>query len=114
MSDRFLRGDVWFAQHSPTRGREQRGDRPCLIVSVDGFNHGPATLIVACPMTTRRRGYRWHVEVRPPEANLSRVGFVMCEQVRTMAKDRFRRRVGAISRGTLSDVERRLHMLMAL
>jgi mRNA interferase MazF len=106
------RGDIWFAQHSPTRGREQRGDCPCLVVSHDLFNAGPADLVVACPMTTTERGVRWHVEITPPEANLDQRGFVMSEAVRSMAKGRFRRRVGAIEAGTMDRVEERLRILL--
>ena len=114
------RGDIWFAQHSPTRGREQpssphhRGDRPCLVVSHDLFNAGPAGLVVACPMTTTERGVRWHVEVAPPEANLDQRGFVMSEAVRSMAKERFRRRVGTVEGITLERVEERLRILLDL
>ncbi len=114
MKNRFLRGDVWYAQHSPTPGHEQRGERPCLIISTDGFNAGPAGLVVACAMTTRARRYRWHVEVTPPEANLDRRGFVMCEQVRTLSKGRFRRRMGRVETATLAEVEHRLRILMRL
>jgi mRNA-degrading endonuclease toxin of MazEF toxin-antitoxin module len=108
------RGDIWFAQHSPTRGREQRGDRPCLVVSHDLFNAGPAGWVVACPMTTTEREVRWHVDVSPPEANLDQRGFVMSEAVRSMAKRRSRRRVGAVEASTLERVEQRLRVLLEL
>ena len=109
------RGDIWFAQHSPTQGREQRGARPCLVVSHDFFNAaGPAGLVVACPMTTTEREVRWHVDVSPPEANLDQRGFVMSEAVRSMAKGRFRRRVGAVEASTLERVEQRLRVLLEL
>jgi mRNA interferase MazF len=29
------RGDIWLIDLNPTRGREQSGTRPCLVVSVD-------------------------------------------------------------------------------
>ena len=40
------RGDVWLIDLNPTRGREQAGRRPALIVSVDEFNSGYAGLVV--------------------------------------------------------------------
>ncbi len=110
----FRRGEVWYARHGSTVGHEQRGDRPCLIVSADLFNAGPSSLVVACPMTTRRRGWRWHVEVEPGGAGLTPGGFIMSEQVRAMSKERFRRRAGRVDADVLAEVERRLRVLMVL
>ncbi|NLJ36638.1 MAG: type II toxin-antitoxin system PemK/MazF family toxin, partial [candidate division WS1 bacterium] len=36
------RGDIWMLDLDPTRGHEQAGKRPGLIVSADPLNHGPA------------------------------------------------------------------------
>ncbi len=36
------RGEVWLADLNPTRGHEQAGRRPVLVVSEDLFNRGPA------------------------------------------------------------------------
>jgi hypothetical protein len=36
------RGEIWRVNLNPSRGHEQAGIRPALIVSVDMFNHGPA------------------------------------------------------------------------
>ena len=52
------RGEVWQVQFSPTRGREQEGSRPAMIVSVDKFNHGPAELVIVilhAPIVRLRR-----------------------------------------------------------
>ena len=35
----------------PTRGREQDGTRPALVLLVDKFNHGPADLVIVVPIT---------------------------------------------------------------
>lgn len=110
----FERGEVWFAQHSPTEGHEQRGDRPTLIVSETAFNQGPSGLVVACPMTTRRRELRWRVPVMPPAGGLDREGYVICEGVRSMAKARFRRYLGTVSDDVMRQVEERLRFLMRL
>ena len=61
-------GEVWLADSDPTLGREQRGVRPCIVLSVDIFNHGPADLVVVVPLTSRRQGIAFHVEVTPSMA----------------------------------------------
>jgi len=35
---RILRGDIVWAESNPTKGREQSGHRPVLILSCDIFN----------------------------------------------------------------------------
>jgi mRNA interferase MazF len=48
------RGEVWLADLSPSKGTEQSGVRPVLIVQTDRANvHSPHTIIV--PFTTRIR-----------------------------------------------------------
>ncbi len=37
----ICRGEVYFANLNPVQGREQAGDRPVLVVSVDAINRLP-------------------------------------------------------------------------
>lgn len=64
------RGDVWLVTLDPTRGHEQAGRRPGLVLSVDLFNHGPAGLVVMLPISTVAKGIPFHFEVNPPEGGL--------------------------------------------
>jgi mRNA interferase MazF len=109
------RGEVWLADLEPTRGREQTGERPVLIVSTDPFNRGRSGLVVAVPFTTRRRGLPVHVEVRPPDGGLRDVSFAMCEQVRSLSAERLGPRpFGSVPMAVLRSVEDRLRLLMDL
>jgi mRNA interferase MazF len=108
------RGEIWFVDFDPTRGHEQAGRRPALVVSTDGFNASGADLVVVLPLTTKHKGIPWHVPIKPPEGGLKRASFVKCEDVRSIAKERFERRLGAISTKTLQEVKRRLLILLDL
>jgi mRNA interferase MazF len=109
------RGEVWLAEPRPTRGNEQTGQRPVLIVSADPFNQGRSHLVVAVPFTTRRRGLPSHVEVRPPDGGLRDISFAMCEQVRSLAVDRLGSQpFGTVSASVLGAVESRLRLLLQL
>ncbi len=108
------RGDVWLLNLDPTTGREQSGTRPALVVSADGFNSGLAGLVIVCPITIRHKNIRSHVEVEPPEAGLTLRSFVKCEDVRSVSKERLIRYLGSVAGVTLSEVEDKLRMLMAL
>lgn len=109
------RGEVWLADLNPTRGREQTGQRPVLIVSADPFNQSPAGLVIAVPFTTRERGIPTHIEVRPPDGGLRDVSYAMCEQLRTLAADRLASTpFGGVSSAVLRAVEDRLRLLLVL
>lgn len=108
------RGEAWFADLNPTRGREQAGRRPVLVISVDAFNSGAAGLVVILPLTSRARGNPLHVEVVPPEAGVRVRCFIKCEDVRSVAQERLLQRWGAVSPATLAAVEDRLRMLLGL
>ncbi|MGH7621824.1 MAG: type II toxin-antitoxin system PemK/MazF family toxin [Gemmatimonadaceae bacterium] len=93
------RGEVYLVELDPTRGREIRKTRPCLIVSPDELNHQLRTAIVA-PMTTAGHAYPF----RPACRFASKTGHVALDQLRTVDRDRLRRRLGVLSAATLTTV----------
>ena len=108
------RGEIWKVDLGRTRGHEQAGTRPSLVLSVDPFNAGPAGLVVVLPLTTRAKGIPFHVEVNPPEGGLSDRSFIKCEDVRSISKDRLVSPLGAVSPATLECVEERVRILLGM
>lgn len=108
------RGEVWLVDLHPSRGHEQSGVRPGLVVSVNPFNHGPAGLVVLLPLTSIGKGIPFHVEVGPPEGGLKARSFIKCEDIRSVARERLLQRWGKVSGGTLAAVEDRLRILLGL
>ncbi len=106
--------EVWLVDLSPTRGHEQTGRRPGLVVSVDPFNHGAAGLVVVLPITTKAKGIPFHVSIDPPEAGLKARSFIKCEDVRSVTKERLGRCLGVVSANTMEAVEDRLRTLLGL
>jgi mRNA interferase MazF len=109
-----LRGEIWTIDFDPTRGREQAGKRPALIVSDDLFNTGPAGLVIALPLTTKSKGVRSHVAAQSPEGGLRKPSFIKCEDVRSVAVERLGKRLGTVSPATMEAVALRLRILMDL
>jgi mRNA-degrading endonuclease toxin of MazEF toxin-antitoxin module len=65
---RPLRGQIWEFDLNPKRGREQRGIRPCLIVSTDALNRSSFGTVIVCPITTRERvSFRWRPSLEPDD-----------------------------------------------
>ena len=108
------RGDAWLTDLNPTRGHEQAGMRPAVVVSADPFNFGPAGLAAVLPLTTTWRRIPLHVTVEPPEGGVRQRSFIKCEDIRSVSKERLLRRWGAVSTGTLETVEDRLRVLLDL
>ena len=109
-----LRGEVWLVDLDPTRGREQAGKRPVLVVSANGFNKSPADLVVVLPITSKDKAIPWHVPLPPPEGGTKTKSFIMCEAVRSISHDRLVQRWGAVTAATLDEVEDRLRILFDL
>ena len=109
-----LRGEVWLVDLNPTRGHEQAGKRPGLIVSVDLFNQGPAGLVVVLPITTKAKGIPFHVEIDTPEGGVTQRSFIKCEDIRSIAKERLFKKVGCVSDEAIKAIEDRLRILLDL
>lgn len=108
------RGEIWLADLNPTRGHEQAGRRPVLVLSEDLFNRGPAGLVIAAPMTTRLRPIPSHVRVAPPEGGLKSPTAILCEAIRSISTDRLVAKWGAIHARTMAQVEDCLRILLRL
>lgn len=108
------RAEVWRVDFGTPRGHEQGGIRPALVLSVDPFNTSAADLVVVLPITTRRKGILWHVEVQPPEGGLRATSYIKCEDIRSVSKDRLLQRWGTVSDVTMAAVEDRTRTLLGL
>ncbi len=108
------RGEVWTVNLNPTKGHEQAGYRPGLVISVDTFNHGPAGLVVIIPITTKEKGIPFHVPIEPLEAGVSKKSFIKCEDIRSVSTERLSKRLGMVSPDILKGVEDRLKILLDL
>jgi mRNA interferase MazF len=97
VDDPVLRGEVYLVELEPTRGREIRKTRPCLVVSPDELNAHWRTLIVA-PMTTGGHPYPFRVSCRFAR----RRGHVVLDQLRSVDRERFQRRLGRLSAAVLA------------
>lgn len=93
------RGDVYLIDLSPTRGREIRKTRPCVVVSPDELNAHLQTYIVA-PLTTGGHRYPFRVPCRFG----GKAGHVILDQIRTVDRERLVRRRGKLTATTLQKV----------
>ena len=93
---RILRGEIRWAALDPTRGHEQAGSRPVLVLSHDVFNARSGT-VIAMAMTSQepRAGFPLTLESRAP--GLTKRSWVKISQVRTLSVERIGRRLARAS-----------------
>ena len=72
-------GDIVWLDFNPTRGHEQAGYRPALVVSATEFNRH-FDLVFVCPITSRKRDHAFEVEL----GEIQTRGVVLAHQVRTI------------------------------
>jgi mRNA interferase MazF len=92
----------------PTRGHEQAGTRPGLVVSADQFNQTPLGLAVAVPITSRAKEYPLYIRIDPPEGALEQPSFAKCEDLRSVSRKRLSRPLGRVRHAVLRQAEDRL------
>jgi len=100
---RILRGEIRWADLNPTRGREQAGMRPVLILSHDVFNERSGTVIaVALTSQPQRAGFPLTLELS--SKGLPKRTWVKISQIRTLAVERIGRRLGKANPEELAQV----------
>ncbi len=108
------RGEIWLVDLDPTKGREQAGQRPGLVVSHDVFNAGPAELVVVVPLTSTIRPIPSHIRLLPPEGGLERPSAALCEAVRSISRRRFVRKWGVVGADRMKLVDDALRVILSL
>ncbi len=84
---RILRGDVYWADLNPTKGKEQPGLRPVLVLSQDVFNEHSGTVIaVAITSQAPKAGFPLTLEL--VESKLPKQSWVKISQIRTLSTRR--------------------------
>ncbi len=107
---RILRGDIRWADLDPTRGREQAGKRPVLVLSRNLFNERSGTVIaVAITSQEPRANFPLTLELRSkglPKRSWAKLG-----QVRTLSSDR----IGPLlARAEPEEIQRALQGLLEI
>ena len=99
------RGDVFYVNLDPTKGSEQAGTRPVLVIQNDVGNDYAPTVIVA-PLTTKSFTKRYPTNVNIPKgtAGLKEDSTVLLSQIRTIDKGRLERKLGHLPAPLLREV----------
>lgn len=101
------RGEIWLVNLDPTLGSEIRKSRPCVIVSPPELEYLRTTIVA--PMTSK--GFA--APFRVPVTHGGTKGLIVLDQIRAVDKTRLVKRLGAVSRKTLTATLGTLQALFA-
>ncbi len=108
---RILRGDIVWADLDPTRGHEQSGQRPVLILSEDIFNERSGTVIaVALTSQPPRAGFPLKLELTG--IKLPKKSWVKISQVRTLSVLRLGKKIARVAPEELETIVEGLNELI--
>lgn len=112
------RGDVYWAELEPRSGSEQRGRRPVIILSHDGFNETPTwRSIIVVPCTTsgtqKRRGPT-SVLLPGGAGGLPDECIAICHQITTLDRSKLVQKLGSLPKSVLREVEQGVRAAIAL
>jgi mRNA-degrading endonuclease toxin of MazEF toxin-antitoxin module len=97
----------------PSRGSEQQGIRPALIIQNDVGNQYAATTVVAT-ITSTIKIYPVTVPLKKGEAGLKEASMVNLSQILTIDKSRLQRRLGALRADTVARVNTAIQISLDL
>jgi mRNA interferase MazF len=108
----ILRGEIRWADLGVSRGHEQSGLRPVLILSHDVFNERSGTaIVVAITSQPQKAGFPLTLELKT--GSLPRLSWAKISQIRTMSVDRLGALVGPVSKEELDQVTEGLNEIIA-
>jgi mRNA interferase MazF len=91
----ILRGEIRWAELDPTRGNEQQGTRPVLVISHDVFNERSGT-VVAMAITSQAQRASF-----PLTLPMGKIGgkdaWLKISQVRVLSTQRLGRKIGKVA-----------------
>ena len=104
------RGEIWWVALDPTLGSEIRKTRPCIVVSVRVLNERRRTVIVV-PLSSSPKA---SPPILIPITCDGRPAVAVSDQIRAVAKERLRSRLGVVAEEELAALEDGLRQIMQL
>lgn len=111
------RGDIYFINLDPTLGREQAGQRPVLVLSIDAINRLPlvVTVVVGTKGANVTHHFPTNARVSPADSGLSIETVFLGFQLRSLDASRFPAvPAGRLNARALAQVEQAVRYCLGL
>lgn len=94
-------GEVWYVNLSPSKGSEQAGFGPAVIISGNLLNQH-LNIVIVVPLTTKIKNYKGNPVLSPDKINgLKSESEMLIFHIRSVSKDRLVEKVGTVSQDVL-------------
>ncbi len=110
---RILRGEVRWAELNPTRGHEQAGRRPVLVLSHDIFNKRSGT-VIAMALTSQPQKASFPLTYSLEPKQLQKSSWVKISQIRTLSVERIGKKVGTVEPEQLAEIVDGLNQIIGI
>ncbi|MDD3656688.1 MAG: type II toxin-antitoxin system PemK/MazF family toxin [Atribacterota bacterium] len=107
------RGEIWLVNWNPSRGSEQAGIWPALIIQNNIGNKNAATAIVAA-ISSSVKLYPINVIIETNESGLKETSIVKTSQILTVSKLRLEKKLGKLSKEKMEQVDKALKFSLGL
>jgi mRNA interferase MazF len=108
----MLQGELWYANLSPTKGSEQAGLRPVVIISGNLLNEY-LNIVICCPLTTKIKNYKGDLVLEPSKTNgLKQTSEILTFHIRSISKERLTKKIGKISAGEVKELKKYLNEIL--
>ncbi|TXH55290.1 MAG: type II toxin-antitoxin system PemK/MazF family toxin [Bacteroidia bacterium] len=105
-------GEIWYTDLNPSQGSEQAGFRPVVIISGNLMN-AYLNVVICCPLTTKIKNYKGNVILNPDATNgLTESSEILTFHIRSLSKERLKRKVGQISHSELKQIKANLEDIL--
>jgi mRNA interferase MazF len=104
------RGDIWWVVLDPTLGSEVCKTRPCVVISVKVLNEKRRTVIVV-PLSSSPKA---SPPILIPISCDGHPAVAVSDQIRAVAKERLRNRLGAVTSEEMAALEDGLRQITQL
>lgn len=94
---RIIRGDIIWADLDPTRGHEQGGRRPVVVISSERLNTASGATVIAMALTTRPQRLPFPFVLELESRASGRRSWVKLSQIRVLSHKRLGNKIGRVS-----------------
>jgi mRNA interferase MazF len=109
------RGTLILVDLEPTLGHEQQGTRPCVVVSDAAVNSSQRfSLIAVVPVTGTPASGALYPSLAPGPSGLTKPSTALVDQLRSIDKQRIRKRYGQVSPQELEAIDSGLCLYLGL
>lgn len=112
MTKTVKQGEIWYTNLNPTKGSEQAGHRPVVILSGNVVN-SYLTIVIAMPLTTKIKHYKGNIVLTPTEKNgLKEPSEVLIFHIRSISKERLNKKIGTVTTEELNELKKGLNEIL--